>query len=629
MRKLLLMLLLLVPLDLYAQGGAGGTAQTGGGSGAGSAAAGGGLDKTINPLSAPYNAKFDVQFFGDCTFTNLSQTVTCPEAPFTAADVGKIEFGTVGTTQINSSLLAGSGLVVPQGTITGFTNATTVTVSIAATQTCTTSNSIACTFAYGTQDDTTAINAAMAAAWNVAGAPCSLQLPAGRAFISAAILNGPVINTCMGSSTNGTLADMSSTGPVVYGQGPGSTVLIPLPTFNFATCTFGTGSATCIGGLGNLFARDFAINGLQQSLSGVPHAVNLFELVGVSTGGGCDGGVTGLNLAFSGWALLSTNSTGFLAGNQMCNDSTLININVSAFGQTPCHIAPANTLNAYGLFCFGANNYVLELDGTASGGPTTKVFNSFGGQYLGTMANQRAAIHCFASGTGLTMNSWGEYIGQGNSVPAQTSGVICNGQSAIFNFSHDTFLIPSGTTGASQLFFLNGGNTVHVDHSVMTATGTNNHILTTSATDGFFDDGWNTFTNGTVANSIAANTYFGAGSSTGVAITAAKLVLSAGWGASAAWTALSGATRRIQGTITNTGAGQAANPTITYTFPTPFMDVSNVVCEAHQVGGTQAILAATEFLTPSALSTVSVVFTYNGTPTVNLTEVVQASCDSL
>jgi len=122
--------------------------------------------------------------------------------------------------------------------------------------------------------------------------------------------------------------------------------------------------------------------------------------------------------------------------------------------------------------------------------------------------------------------------------------------------------------------------------------------------------------------------YIGANSVTGVTITAAKLVLSGGWGASAAWTALSGQTRLIQGTITNTGAGQAANPTITYTFPTPFIDATNVVCEAHQVGGTQAILAATEFLTPSALTITGVTFTYNGTPTVNLTEVIQINCDS-
>jgi hypothetical protein len=91
---------------------------------------------------------------------------------------------------------------------------------------------------------------------------------------------------------------------------------------------------------------------------------------------------------------------------------------------------------------------------------------------------------------------------------------------------------------------------------------------------------------------------------------------------------LNGNTRLVQGTITNGSASTGTSPTITYTFPTPFMDVSSVVCKAFQVGGTQTILAATEFLTPSALSTTSVVFTYNGTPTVNLTEVMQIECDS-
>ncbi len=141
-----------------------------------------------------------------------------------------------------------------------------------------------------------------------------------------------------------------------------------------------------------------------------------------------------------------------------------------------------------------------------------------------------------------------------------------------------------------------------------------------------FDEGGNTQPFFPTALTKSAGTIFGSASVTGVAITSAKLVLNGSWGASAAWTSLTGATQQFQGTVTNTGAGQAANPIITYTFPQPFLDATNLICEMHQVGGTQTILATTEFLTPSSVTTTGVVFTYNGTPTVNLTEVFQGSC---
>jgi len=182
---------------------------------------------------------------------------------------------------------------------------------------------------------------------------------------------------------------------------------------------------------------------------------------------------------------------------------------------------------------------------------------------------------------------------------------------------------PSGIGSCGAAINVAGGN----------ATAVKSQLDTFTLSSGSFNDlgaNYHTtvgtpWTTGTL--SITGGTLVGTNSVTGVAVTAPKLVLSAAWGASAAWTSLSGFTRRIQGTITNTGAGQAANPTITYTFPTPFASATNLICEGHQVGGTQTILAATEFLTPSALSATGVTFTYNGTPTVNLTEVIQITCD--
>src|SRR5260370_2897518 len=53
---------------------------------------GSGTSGGVSPLS--YGAKWDVQFFGDATFTNGRTTITCPDCNFTKSDVGKIAFAT-------------------------------------------------------------------------------------------------------------------------------------------------------------------------------------------------------------------------------------------------------------------------------------------------------------------------------------------------------------------------------------------------------------------------------------------------------------------------------------------------------------------------------------------------------
>jgi hypothetical protein len=132
------------------------------------------------------------------------------------------------------------------------------------------------------------------------------------------------------------------------------------------------------------------------------------------------------------------------------------------------------------------------------------------------------------------------------------------------------------------------------------------------------------WTNGTFT--VTGGTFVGTGSITGVAVTAPKLVLSAGWGTTAAWTSLSGNTKRIRGTITASGVGQAANPTITYTYPTPFPSTFVPVCDIKQDGGTQAAVANP--FTVGVPTATSVVFTYTGTPGAGNTLIVEANCDN-
>jgi hypothetical protein len=113
----------------------------------------------------------------------------------------------------------------------------------------------------------------------------------------------------------------------------------------------------------------------------------------------------------------------------------------------------------------------------------------------------------------------------------------------------------------------------------------------------------------------------GVASATGTLVTAAKLVLSGTWGNTASWTTGPVGYNNFSGTITNSGTGQAANPTVTYTFPNPY-PVPPQYCTMTQVGGTQAI---GQFTAGTPTST-GVTFTYSGTPSASSTEIVHGEC---
>ena len=107
----------------------------------------------------------------------------------------------------------------------------------------------------------------------------------------------------------------------------------------------------------------------------------------------------------------------------------------------------------------------------------------------------------------------------------------------------------------------------------------------------------------------------------GTASTNGNFVLSAGWGATATATATAGFAQHFRTTITSLGAGQAANPTITVTLPT-VLPTASTLCTAAMTGGT-GTLTTIQQTTNSATAPI---FTFNGTPVVNLTYVVDFVC---
>lgn len=598
----LLALLLFMPAIAFAQGGAGGNGTPPGAYGpvTGSASAGGGLDQTANPLS--FGAKWDVKYVPDCSWTNATQTVTCPDGNFSAADVGKIMFGTRGTAQVNANALT-NALDFAQGTITGFTSATVVTVSTVAGATCPDGSHPNCNFVWGTQDDTAAITAAQNAAWNGGNSCKALQLPAGAAFISSALFNGPVGNACGTASGGAALSDLTSSGPILYGQGQMASVLIPLPSFNFASCTAGSASTTCFGAAPNLQAHDLGINGMSQPVGG-SHLNILWESFGANGGGNCDGGATVWNLSLASWAITATSSIGFQGGKQSCNDPVYYNVNVMLFGQNGCAFFAENTLSVYGMLCFGAQNVPMQLTGgNTSGSP--HIFNSYGSAYYASLATG-LQVFKIQTGNPVVYNSYGDHILNANIVGTQFALFRIDSASTV-NFFGSNLTLPTNTGATTILDFQNnGGSSIHFRNSTLTATGVNNQLFNIGATDKIFDEGGNSFTNGTVANSLSGSAFGFTNSANVNPCATGNFALTSGWGTSSL--ASVAANGNILGChLTITGAAGTAGPVLTWTYPSaPIVAPSSC-----HLSGPSGTLTGVSTGTPGATT---VAFTFTGTP---------------
>jgi hypothetical protein len=561
----------------------------------------------INPQSAPYNADFKVQFVGDASWTNATQTVNFPQADvnLSAVAVGYIMFGTNCIAQINPNLVSSCSVSVPQGTIASI-GVNSVGISTTTTTTCTPSSTVTCNFAVGKQDDTSAINTAATAAYNTAGGNCALSFPAGAAFISAAIVIGPGNNRCWQGATGTTsIADLTSVGPIAYGQGSGATVFIILPSFNAASCTGGGGGNKCFFTLGNMFITGFSITGLGNPGTG-SQSIGLVSIEGTNGGGACDGGTTIRDVALSVFWWNVTNTIGLSLGQASCNNSVALNVNISAFGATELAVlVSGNTYTATGLFAWGGSSNTISYNAANS-----STFNCFGCQFGGPLSGNVAILVCGAVGTA----HWNDYGGKWayfNGTPTIESVLICSSGSAVFLFDGDNLSINPGTTSTSQIFFLTAGSTVRLRDTTVTATGTNNRLANTGASDFIYDESGNTITNGTVASTFAGPVYGITNSALGTKCATGNFALTSGWGTSTiASVTANGSILGCQ--ITITGAAGLANPVLTWTYPVaPGWGIGPASC--HISGGGQGTLTGAQAGTPGATS---VAYTFTGTPSV-------------
>lgn len=606
------------------------------------------------------------RFDWQTTLANSSATVTtastapvfrCPGAVYpcssagTGSDIGyKIQAtnaSTPGYTSQNTSVLE-----LPVSTITAIASAHVATASNTATAgagtACAATNQVGCLVVWGPDE-----SAALTTAFNAAITACgTLVLPGGNAYgdgPTAFLTNTALFNTASHSlSTSGTRATCSQgtegarTGVVIRGQGIPSTFIIPTGDFSGASCTFGQSQAACF------FTTWDGINVYDLSLFGaglsnpssmttkVVAEVNPIAAFSNGSGNGFWDHVSFMNWG-SGSAGIGTcvlvNGGAWVFGALNIDGCGIVGIQIGSSAGLGTSANTNTTIQNSTFFDNWQQNMLISNSNVASKTYVASVGNQFG--FVGTATNSCDVSVQGAGAADAVLEDFGSNFGynQGiNNSIKQVGGLCVNYGSAGVTTGATAILhgsvagIGAGNQTGSEGAFVQTGGVLHSCNATFNGTGTGTvYGLFNSGT--FYDDCPN-FITGTIAGVGGAGTVIGDASITGTAVIAANLVPSANFGVSAAVSALTGNTRFIQFTITNGASGTGANPTLAYTFPTPFFSTSNLVCSAFQVGGTQAITALTATWAPSSLSATGVTFTYNGTPSNSDTEIAQILCDN-
>jgi hypothetical protein len=198
-----------------------------------------------------------------------------------------------------------------------------------------------------------------------------------------------------------------------------------------------------------------------------------------------------------------------------------------------------------------------------------------------------------------------------------SNGYNANTTAGNILWAHDLTFAGAGTNSADIVCVVTCTN--YLQNTIFNATG--GTIFDSVSTSQTIDEGGNTNIQTGTGTTITGQIVSEANSTNLTPVTAGKFALGAGFGSTAAVTALTGGDAPISFTITNSGTGQAASPTIVYTFPIKY-PVAPYSCAATQLGGTNPTLT----YTPGTPTQTSVTFTTVGTPTVSDTEIMQITC---
>lgn len=571
----------------------------------------------VSVTNKPYISAQDYGVVGEghfsfnATITSGSAVVTCTDCHFsTNATVGQIVFG--------SNLGAGgfsftTVIELPQTTILSIDSDTQIHAN-------TTATGNGGFLVWGTDESTPLANA-----WTAAFGACSqLVLPGvnPEGTGPAVILTQQSQFAGNGTSCVGTGGARNGVG--VQGYGVGSSYIMITPNFSPPV----SGHAMFFDGVTDgLDIHDFTIHGGGNSAPGA----NFLNRIGLKINANNNAKAHDIALLFFGGNEIS--GANFFPGLLVNGGAiSLENVDEDGFGSVGCEFTSSNDIGPISMryqVCFD-NAYVNLFLNDGNVAPIEPVI-SVGGYYGNTLSasNLSAVLDIIGSSQFI---SNGDQFGCGGSGCGGGNAIVVGydiihgtaGSAAQLTMSNSQAVMTVGTASGSFIYMDNSNDIVRLinNYSLQCGTGSASGSTFIQNKGVLQDLGGNTFTQGS-----CTNLYSGTGRITSqpslanaTTITAAKAVLSSGWGTTAAWSALAGG-NNFTGTITASGTGQAANPTITYTFPTPYF-TSPFWCQAQQVGGTQA----NGTFTTGSLSSTGVTFTYSGTPVASDTLFVQVNC---
>jgi len=435
----------------------------------------------------------------------------------------------------------------------------------------------------------------------------SIEFPSARMLVAAPhIYTNPI--PCQNSGYPAALGVVGG-GLDVHGHGRGVTFFVPLPAFNWAGCTHGLTAHSCFGGIPWSEWHDLAITGDGQSTTNTTtsNAIGL-ELTS---------GMILRHAQLWNWGMYNSDFTGLYARAQSaCCYAQIDDVEQDGFGGLGLNVPASTNLRASGYNL--QDNIGPGTDNAATIAGTLTLEGQF--NFM-----QWSNSPTCASGQAL-LDISGQVYGALAIQASATSGcyVIRMESGGSLRLAIPSFATWNGA-GASPIYFApsSTGAFVSLQGTTLSHTGGATACgVGASATGNTLVDAGGNVGIDSSCNQAGLTLLQEANSANQTPVTAAKIVLSAGWGSTATVTALFGANAPIGFTITNSGTGQAATPSFALTFPTPY-PIAPLSCTATDLSGTNPLLNP---FTTSALSATGATFTATGTPTVSDTENMQITC---
>jgi hypothetical protein len=304
------------------------------------------------------------------------------------------------------------------------------------------------------------------------------------------------------------------------------------------------------------------------------------------------GFATGLELGNNTWSItihesaMMLNTAAIVEAPAATNSGEQIVISDSSINNNTAYAIYVSNSGYCPFYCWLLDNDSFDFNGNGTIAPIQTGFTSFGSYFLQSSGpvfdTTTSGGQVIDFGSTFYFSGSTLYFGKLTSSPNRNS------------FTGTTF---NAVTANTDLF--NGSSVpnlsgITLDGNAFSSHGTDS-VATTLRANGFMAYG-NPCTNG-------------------------ELALSAGWGSTAAASAVAGVGQTCQWTITSGGSGQAANPTITDTLTNP-LPGATTVCEMRMVGGN----GTATLINQTTLSSTAPVFTFGGTPVTSDTYFVVRRC---